>query len=221
MTTNMRALVEAMQSVAPDPAVRLRQGVIVSLQGNTATVKIGGSDTEVAGISWASHTCPVPGATCWLATDGRDWMILATLSPSGPAWGTMRKSTAQAIPDSTFTQLDWADRVDVTTYGLTAGNTGFTVVVPGVYSVSASPSMVANATGNRVARILVNGAVVSQGLTIGATAVQARLANATVVKCAATDVINVDVWQSSGGALNTSTGAGHCVLTATWMGPAA
>lgn len=220
--TEMRALVEALQSAAPDPAVKLRQGVIVSLQGNTATVKIGGSTTEVAGIHYASNTCPVPGASCWLATDGRDWMIFATLAPSGPAWGTMRKSTVQAIGTSAFTELGWASRTDVTSYGLTPGSTGFTVVVPGIYSVTASPTFVANATGVRIGRIIVNGAPVSQGVAIPATTgIVSRNATAAIVNCATGDIINADVWQNSGGNLNTDTGAGHCILTATWVGPTA
>lgn len=218
----MRELVEALQATAPDPAVRFRQGVIVSLQGSTATVKIGGSTTDVAGIHYASNTCPVPGATCWLSTDGRDWFILATLAPSGPAWGTMRKSTVQAIPTSAFTELAWGSRTDVTTYGLTPGSAGFTVIVPGIYSVTASPTFVANATGVRIGRIVVNGAPISQGVAIPATTgIVSRNATGTIVKCAAGDIINADVWQNSGANLNTDTGAGHCVLDAVWVGPAA
>lgn len=219
----LKDLVSAIKTAAPDAPVRFRQGKIVSVQANgTATVTIGGSSTEIPSTKVASGVCPVPGATCWLATDGRDLMVFATLAPTGPAWGTMRQSVAQAIPTGSFTAMAWANRADVVTHGVTATNTGLQVLVPGIYSITASPALAANATGNRHSQITVNGTVAAQGASVGSLSTQiARLNVSTILKLAINDVVNVTVYQNSGANLNTDTGAGTGTLAVTWLGPAA
>ena len=205
------------------PTLRFRQGAIVSVQANgTATVTIGGDTTQLAGVKVASCVCPVPGASCWLAVDGRDLFVIATLAPAGPAWGTMRQSAAQAIGNAAFTAYSWANRTEITVRGVTATNSGLEVLVPGLYSITASPALAANATGQRHSQLTVNGTVVAQGASTPAPSTQiARLNASTIVKLAIGDVVNVTVYQNSGGSLNTDTGPGAGTLTVTWLGPAA
>ncbi|MDE2100154.1 MAG: hypothetical protein KGL39_23060 [Patescibacteria group bacterium] len=61
--------------------VSLRQGVIISAAADgTATVTISGGTTQFAGVKVASHITPTPGTTCWLAVDGKDAFVIATLA---------------------------------------------------------------------------------------------------------------------------------------------
>lgn len=221
--TDMRRVVEALQAAQPDPLVRLRQGVIQAVAANgTATVRVGGSTVDIAGVKVSAGACPVPGATCWLLTDGRDWLVLATLAPTGPAWGMMRQSSAQPIGNGTFTAMSWANRSDVVTHGVTATSTGLQVKVPGLYSVTATPAFSINATGSRHSQITVNGAEAAQGASVPALSYQiVRLNCAAILKLAINDVVNVNLYQNSGGNLNTTTGVGTGTLTVAWLGPSA
>ena len=203
------------------PQLRLRQGVIQSVNANgTCSVKIGGSAVTITNVKVAAHVCPIPTASCFLATDGRDWFILATMAPQGPAYGTMRQSVAQAIGTSAFTEVSWTNRTDTASTGTTLGSNGITALVPGLYSVTGSAVFVANATGQRIARLLKNSAAEFQGTSITAPgSVTCRMQVSGIIKCAINDVINMDVWQSSGANLNTDIAAGSNRLTATWIGP--
>lgn len=219
---DMRNIVDAMGAAAPSAPVRFRQGVIVSVAANyTVTVTIGGSTTQVSGIKVASTVCPVPGATCWLATDGKDWMVWATLAPAGPAWGTMRKSTQQSIPNAAWTEFAWGSRTDVTTVGVTAGSNGFTVTVPGIYQIEAIADFAANATGQRHCAVWLNGSSILQGTGGNAASGSdtTRLTASGTVKLAINDIINIAVYQSSTAALNTATAnPGYNILSLLWLG---
>lgn len=220
--TDMNLIASAIRDATPADKVRIRQGVIQSVNADgTANVTIGGSTITTNNIKVASHTCPVPTATCLLATDGRDWFITATLAPTGPAWGAMRQNVAQAIPDSTLTLIDWTNRTDTATNGLTIGNTGLTCVVPGLYQVTGMITFATNATGSRHARLTLNGNVIIEGTgTNATTGAFTRIRADGLVRLAIGDVVNMQAFQSSGAALNTNTGAGSTLIRAVWIGPA-
>lgn len=80
MSIDVKTLVDALAAAAPDPPLRLRQGVVVSLDGTTLTVTIGGSDTSVSGIKYLASYTPRENDAVWLATDGRDWMVIGKLA---------------------------------------------------------------------------------------------------------------------------------------------
>lgn len=202
--------------------LRLRQGTIVSVQANgTVTITIGGDSTELSGIKVASHVCPIPGTTCWLAVDGRDLFVIATLTPAGPAFGRMRQSVAQAVASATtWTGLSFTNRTSVATEGLTDGATGFTVLVPGWYQVNATVTFGSNATGYRGLRLIVGSTVALLGTLIGApSAVGPRLAVSGMVEAAVGDIIGAEITQNSGGSLSTAVDPGQSLLSAFWVRP--
>ena len=203
------------------PQLRLRQGVIQSVNANgTCSVKIGGSAVTITNVKVAAHVCPIPTASCFLATDGRDWFVLATIAPQGPAYGSMRLSVAQSFTTATFTELSWANRTDTASTGTTLGSNGITTLVPGLYSVSATLTFTGNATGQRILRLLKNSTTEYQGIAVSAPgSVICRLQVAGIIKCAINDVINIDGYQSSGANLSTDISGGANRLTATWIGP--
>lgn len=221
--TDMIELAAEIVRASSNAPIRLRQGVISSVNANgTANVTVAGSTIVLTDIKVASHVCPVPNTTVFLATDGRDWFVLSSLAPNGHAWGAMRQSAAQSIPNATFTDLSWSNRTDTIANGVTLGNTGITIVVPGLYHVTATVVFTANSTGQRHARLNVNGGVVIQGTGGNAAAGSdvTRLRADGLLRLSVGDVINVDAYQSSTGALNTNTGAGANMLRAVWISPA-
>lgn len=224
MNEDLNGLVNALVSLAPDAPIRLRRGQIISVQADgTCTITIGGGTNQVAGVKVAASCCPLPNAGCWIATDGRDLFVLSTLAPAGPAYGFMRQSSAQSIGTGTWTELSWANRTDVVTSGITVGSSGFTIVVPGIYQVSACISFAANSTGQRHLQIYKNGSTIlqSSGGNAAAGSDIQRLSGSGNLKLAIGDVINATVYQTSGGNLNTQIGAGHNILMLTWIGPSA
>lgn len=221
--TDLNALVAAI-AASGDRDLRLRQGVIVTVNANgTANVTIAGSTQTINNVAVASHVCPRPNTTCWLITDGRDWFVLATLANAGPAWGAMRQSVAQAIPTGAFTAMAWANRTDTASNGVTLSNTGLVCVVPGLYQITAAGAFAANAVGQRHMVLTVNGgnAIHGTGGDAAAGADIQRLRADGLWRLAVGDVVNFDLFQSSGANLNTQIGAGYCLLRMVWIGPTA
>lgn len=224
--TDMTALVTQLAQASPDAPLRLRQGTIIAVASNgTCTVTIAGGTTQIAGVKVASHCCPLPGAACWLATDGRDLFVLATLAPAGPAYGFMRKSVAQTIGTGAWTEMTWASRTDTIETGVTLGSTGITVTVPGIYAVSVTVQLGGTwTTGTAYTRLLKNSAVVATGSGMpfpSTSSFAMRCAASMPMKCAAGDIINADIYQSAGANRDQDITAGANVLSAVWIGPSA
>lgn len=220
--TDLNILAAAIAEAGADSKFRLRQGVIGSVNANgTANVTIAGSTTTISNVKVASNVCPTPSATCWLATDGRDWFVLATIAPQGNAWGAMRQSVAQAIGTAAFTSISWTNRTDTTSNGVTLGDTGLTCVVPGLYQITGAGAFASNATGQRHMRLTVNGTTILDGTGGDAAAggdIQ-RLRADGLWKLAVGDIVNFQLYQSSGANLNTQIGAGYNVLRMVWISP--
>ena len=69
------------QIFAPDMGVtwKLRQGYVVSDDGGTVTVTIGGSETEIPGVRYMG-AAPSASAGCWLMVCETDLFVLGQLS---------------------------------------------------------------------------------------------------------------------------------------------
>ena len=98
--TDIKDLVAALQDSAPDPAVKLRQGVVQSVQTGSVTLTIGGSSVSVSGVKYLSSYVPVGGDTVWLATDGRDWIVIGKLGN-----GSGGTSIVEAMPAGSI--IEW------------------------------------------------------------------------------------------------------------------
>lgn len=205
--------------------LRFRQGVITAVASDgTCTVKIAGSDVEITEVKVAAHVCPIPGATCWIATDGTDLFVNATISPQGPAYGSMRRNIAGSVSSGSFVNVSFATRTESQSNGTTLGSSGITIIVPGWYTVTCSPAFEnTSATGGRIARMVVNGSVVWDGTlaTPGSTAIVPRFAMSVDLQLAIGDVVGYEVWQNSGVSIPLNVSAGQNVLRAVWRGPVA
>jgi hypothetical protein len=224
MSNDIAALAALMVS-GDQQRFRLRQGEITAVaSNNTCTVTIAGdTDNPISEVNYASTVCPVPGAGCWIATDGEDLFVVATIAPYGPAVGNMRRTTNQVIADSTWVAANYStsvNRADEYNYGTINSETGIQVLVPGLWAIMATPMIVQNSGGSgRAAAITVNGTRVWSGsLAPSSGTMDARMVCSATLKLAIGDVVGIDLFQNSGGGRNTAPGVGQGLLNVRWIG---
>lgn len=163
-------------------------------------------------------TADLPGG---LQTNDRFFRTdeLATYAYNGTAWvltngsgirARMYRTTDQTIANATLTQITFSTaRWD--TDGLTAGGAQFTARRADLYRMTAQARFAANATGQRVVYIRLNGTTLiaidgRQAITVAATPTDIALS--TEYELVAGNTIQMLVYQDSGGALNV-TAAGN------------
>jgi hypothetical protein len=65
----------------PAPGIRLRQGSVISVQGDgTFTATIAGSTVAVSGIKAFDSVTPVPDHGIWMISDGVDLIAIGTIA---------------------------------------------------------------------------------------------------------------------------------------------
>lgn len=120
---------------------------------------------------------------------------------------------AQSLANSTFTSLTFTsfivdqDYLGGTGHSNSVNPSRYTANFAGWYEISGGVAFATNATGNRGSRWAVNGSVVSGSYTfVGAIATvdEAIPARTKQVYLNVNDYVELQGWQSSGGALNTS-----------------
>lgn len=179
--------------------LRLRQVDIVSVDaGATCTIDAGG--TTVAGVRWASP--PQPGCSAWLATDGRDGWIIATLpgQSSGCGWWGQR-AAAQSLTTGSFTNVQYDSGSDP----WNMVNSSFVATVPadGMWTMSGFLQHDTLTGTYRGGRILLNGATVLAQVTVaGNNGFPTRTTYAATTFLAKGDTIELEAWQNSGGNLD-------------------
>jgi hypothetical protein len=138
-----------------------------------------------------------------------------------PPIAQIYQATAQSIPSGGLATALTFDAAITDTYGghsTTVNNTRYTAQVAGYYLVIGTGALAANATGNRLVQINKNGSVISQGISVG---LAPGTANGTVIQVAALvqlavgDYIEIAMYQTSGGALNTATNQSG--MTVMWI----
>ncbi|HZP55027.1 hypothetical protein [Actinocrinis sp.] len=134
---------------------------------------------------------------------------------------TAGQASVQSIPNTTWTSLT-LDTTVVDSYGghsNTTNNSRYTAQVAGWYLCCGTCGFAANATGFRQIRLAKNGAQVTFSVAtlpvVAATVATVIVTPTLQVFLAVGDYLEVQGFQSSGGALNT-TGADPS-LTATWV----
>lgn len=213
--SDLRKLVKAIQDQSPTSSVRLRQGLITAVAADgTCSVALSGSSTSVTGIKVASHVCPVPNASCWVATDGRDMFILNTVATPN-AFVRASRSTNQSLTASTWTALTFPAKDHDTAAMFTVGTSAINITVAGIYAITATCIFTDSAVGYRHLRVLQNGTVITQTTASNAATNKVRLAAATHVHASLGDVITFEAYHSSNGALAVEEAAG----TALWISP--
>lgn len=136
------------------------------------------------------------------------WFVSSETTPVGIR-ARMYRSTDQSIPNATLTQITFsAARWDTDT--LTSGGTQFTIQRAGAYRITAQVRFAANATGQRIVYIRLNGstflAIDSRQAVTGGNPTDVTVP--AEYELAAGNTVQLYVYQDSGGALNV-TSAGN------------
>lgn len=119
------------------------------------------------------------------------------------------QSGAQSIANSTVTALT-LDVEDWDTYdghSTSVNNSRYTAVVAGTYHVTGSYAAAANATGIRLVRLAKNGTYIApsqMAVPTAGLAIDTNIQVSADVVLAVGDYVEVTVYQTSGGALNTT-----------------
>ena len=130
----------------------------------------------------------------------------------GPTVCSVTSSVVQSIPNATWTDLAWNNNsIDFTGLHSDSTNTeNILIKEAGTYRIFSRVRFAVNGTGNRIMRILINGAVLDRTTT---TETPSASQDATI----STDIIRpllpgttvrISVYQNSGGALNALTNEG-------------
>jgi len=117
-----------------------------------------------------------------------------------------------SVNDSTLTKLTFnEERWDDETIHDTGSNTSrLTCVTAGTYLISGNVSFALNTAGFRLARILLNNTTVIGSVTVQAVQTDVTIVNvSTVYPLVAGDYVELQVYQTSGGALNALASANY------------
>lgn len=68
------------RSRSDTPCLEMVQGVVVSVEAPTLTVRISGSDVEISGMRYFSHYSPSANDVVWIIARGTDYMVLGELA---------------------------------------------------------------------------------------------------------------------------------------------
>jgi hypothetical protein len=205
--------------------VRFRFGTVVSVQNDwTCTVTIAGSASSVAGVRYAAHVTPLPGAACVLASDGSDLFVVAVLAAADRTLAPRAYRSADlTVTDSTDTAVTWA-AANSDAWGCWSGSnaTRLTAKVRGRYQATGWAQFAINGTGVRAVWVVKGGTDV-----IGRVQVSASSAGPThlTVQTPGFDLevgeyVEMFVRQTSGGNLTlTRSGTLTPALTLAYLGP--
>ena len=134
----------------------------------------------------------------------------------------LRQTVVQSIATSTWTSilLDVEDVDSANSHNTVTNTSRFTAVTPGYFQANASVTFGANATGVRGIRFLINGTTVVQSpvvLPTGASAIYLSLSKLVILT--AGSYVEVQGYQNSGGALNTTylVNDNGCAMDAHWV----
>jgi hypothetical protein len=132
------------------------------------------------------------------------------------------KTSAQSIANATFTNVNFeAENFDTDGFHSTVTNTS-RMTIPtgknGKYLVTANLAFDTNSTGIRACVIRKNNADYAKGTWIGAFNESAVLVATQIIDLVATDYIEIQVYQSSGGALNIKGDAASSMFSIQYLG---
>lgn len=200
----------------------LRQGVVVSIQAYSLTVRLAGSTTDVSGVKYLG-TPPPPNAGVWLLANGSDIVALGSVAALGRTIAPrVYRNDALTLTTGTNTLITWqADERD--DYGMWASGspTVLTCQVPGRYVAGLDVRFAGNATGIRSGWIELNSTtVVGRVRMAPAASIPTQL---TVCSQAFTmsigDTVRAYVEQTSGGNLDLVVSGSSPSLSLMYLGP--
>jgi hypothetical protein len=235
-----------MQGVWVFASATARDAAVTSPQeGNFAYLKDTNVTTYYTGSAWANldttgmtNPMTTTGDTIYSSSGstparlgiGSTGQVL-TVAAGVPSWATpagaafvgaaIYRDVATAISNATWTTITW-DTEDYDTDGFWASSPNATrVTIPsgkgGKYLFNFSACFASNASGVRLCKLQKNGTDILFGNWIGASGDFLTINGSGVLNLSASDYIEMQVYQSSGGNLNINTKIGNFIM-ATYLG---
>lgn len=173
-------------------------------------------------MAYSSPAAPVTGTTISKTTFGD--VVKADLDfLANPPACRVYHNAAQSIPNVTGTLLAFnSERYDTDTmHDTVTNNSRITIKTAGLYVVTLNFTWPTNGTGERRASIFLNGAtqIAFSSTSPAQITTDNGICLATIYKLAVNDYLTVQVYQSSGGALNVNSGSNYSPeFAATWVG---
>jgi hypothetical protein len=172
--------------------------------------------------STADITTPFTGQIVFNTTDTRLYRYTGSAwrkFSGGPVW-SLERNTTQSIPNNAYTDVVWnGERTD--TDGVhAASSTDVVITQDGLYTISPSATFVNNATGVRAIQLLQNGTVLRNVGVPATSGFGTTVQTPTLyVQCVVVDVLKVQVYQNSGGALNlaAATVGDYSLFNGAWL----
>lgn len=183
--------------------LRLRRGVISSIQSYSVTLTLSGSSGTVAGVKYAASVIPRVGATVWTISDGVDLWVISQQAPVGVPSPTATLSATQAFTTGTEAAVSFNAAVND---GWTMWDSATKLIakVPGTYMAIGQCAWANNATGYRQLSIDLNGTkIASQSANPVSGVDHYQTVTATAFTMAINDYVRLLGIQTSGGNLNT------------------
>lgn len=155
-------------------------------------------------------TNPYTGLFAFTTDTGTLWRYYGSwgVYPNKPSFD-MRNTIAQSIGTAAFVPLtfDTEDNDSDNGHSMVTNTDRYVIPLPGLWEFDGGGSSAGNATGDRICRLTKNGTALAGS---GECRPAASAANFSIVgarskrvQCVVNDIIRVEYWQNSGGALNT------------------
>lgn len=131
------------------------------------------------------------------------WATITSVTASGPYIHRRSRNSNVSIPDSSITQIGFGTQDQESGSAVTwdGTNNRFTVNIAGVYVITANIMWAGNSTGSR--RLNINaGALTDHVRSVPGNTNNYSQTLTVMVNLAVSDIINCQVYQNSGGALN-------------------
>jgi hypothetical protein len=209
------------QQISESPSLRIRQGEVTGVSGYSIDVKIAGSSTAITGVRYLGSFAPRVGAQVWLVSDGSDLFGMGHLAPRGVPALRVTRDAAQTIGNNADAAVQFNTEEAGDPWGMWDATNSTRLVAPldGWYMVTGFAAFVANATGVRAVRVRKNGStvLVSDRRTSYASFDNELSIAVGPVELAATEYLELMVFQNSGGNLDTVANAS---LGLSYVGPA-
>jgi hypothetical protein len=164
-------------------------------------------DMMIRNASNVTARVPIGSAGKVWRSDGTDPSWQTPAAPTFHGVFAYETGGAQSIPNSTDTKITFtSEYFDTDAFHDNGSNTS-RITIPsglgGYYLIGAHVQFATNASGTRALRLMKNGATINgTGGSLPAGAAALGLETNTIVSLVATDYIEADLYQTSGGSLN-------------------
>jgi hypothetical protein len=214
------------KKIVPTRSLRIRQGKVTLINNDrTVNVTVGDLEGTLPNVKYLSSFPPKIDDQIWFVTDGVDMIGLGHIAAANRTLAPIvTRTTNQSIAHETYTTVsfDTVENDDWNCWDLTPNPTRLTAPITGRFLIHGAVVFAASNSGHRELRFKKNGTeIYSITFQPVSNTVESHITVTTpTVALAKTDYIEMEVWQSSSGALDIlGTDVVKPSLSFTYVGP--